>query len=233
MSRRSEKRASSRPRSGPARTSSFRLRPASSWSLKHSISSGASLPSVKRLVFKVIPDEATRVAALKRQRGRYRLLDPRRAGRGHPADAGAYPQADGRLGPVLGLFPRAMGPQIAVARCPGQAGREPRDQPREHQPRADARPLASDRQRDAREPRIFLAAAEAGFRPGKSQAAAGRSRLQERLRRGRVLSATRPTPIWAKRFSTIFRLPASGRGCARSNAPPSSKAMPRRSSTKA
>ena len=167
------------------------------------------------------------------QRGRYRLLDPRRAGRGHPADAGAHPQADGRLGPVLGLFPGAMGPQIAVARCPGQAGREPRDQPREHQPRPDARPLASDRQRDAGEPRILLAAAEAGFRPGKRPAAAGRSGLQERLRRGRVLSATPPTPIWARRSSTIFRRPASGRGCARSNAPPSSRAMPRRSSTKA
>ena len=41
---------------------------------------------MKRLVWKVIPDEATRLAALKRGEVDHRLLDPRRAGRG-AADA--------------------------------------------------------------------------------------------------------------------------------------------------
>src|SRR5207245_2317433 len=42
-------------------------------------------PNVKRLVLKSIPDEATRLAALKRGEVDIALRDPRRAGRGDPA----------------------------------------------------------------------------------------------------------------------------------------------------
>ena len=65
-SRRSATTASRRRRSAPARTNSSRSRPASSWCSRHSSGYWRKTPSVKRLVFKVIPDEATRLAALKR-----------------------------------------------------------------------------------------------------------------------------------------------------------------------
>ena len=45
-------------------------------------------PSVKRLVMKVMPDESTRLAALKQRRDRHRLFDPRRACRGVAEDPG-------------------------------------------------------------------------------------------------------------------------------------------------
>ena len=46
-------------------------------------------PSVKRLVMKVIPDEATRAGGAEARRGRHRLFDPRRTRRGAAADARA------------------------------------------------------------------------------------------------------------------------------------------------
>ena len=54
-------------------------------------------PSVKRIVMKSIPDELTRLAALKTRRGRYRLFDPRRAGAGPAEDSRAQPAEPGRL----------------------------------------------------------------------------------------------------------------------------------------
>ena len=66
MSRRSAMTASRRRRSAPAPISSSRSRPASSWCWRRSSSTGASRRAVKRLVMRVIPDEATRLAALKR-----------------------------------------------------------------------------------------------------------------------------------------------------------------------
>ena len=73
-------------------------------------------PAVKRLVFKVIPEEGTRLAALTARRGRYCLLDPRRAGRGIAQDTGAYPEACRDPGSLLALLRRPVGRQIAVAR---------------------------------------------------------------------------------------------------------------------
>ena len=46
--------------------SSSRSRRASSWSWRPSTATGARRPAVKRLVFKVITDDSTRLAALKR-----------------------------------------------------------------------------------------------------------------------------------------------------------------------
>ena len=58
------------------------------------------MPAVKRLVFKVVPEEATRLAALKR-------------GGGGLADALRGARADGHL---LALLPRPVGFEVAVAR---------------------------------------------------------------------------------------------------------------------
>ena len=58
------------------------------------------------------------------RRGRHRLFDPRRARRGDPADARADPEAGRAAGAELAVFPRAVGPEIAVARiC--RCGRRP------------------------------------------------------------------------------------------------------------
>src|ERR1700682_3521583 len=65
MSRRSARTGSSRRRSAPGRTNSSRSTPASSWCSKRSRAIGASRRA-ERLVMKVIPDEATRLAALTR-----------------------------------------------------------------------------------------------------------------------------------------------------------------------
>ena len=65
-SRRWARRATRRRRSAPGPTSSSRSRPASSWCMEAFDGYWRKTPSVKRLVFKVIPDESTRLAALKR-----------------------------------------------------------------------------------------------------------------------------------------------------------------------
>ena len=59
------------------------------------------------------------------RRGRHRLLDPRRAGRGAAAHAGAAAEAGGDQLAVLDLLRRPVGPEVAVARSAGAQGRRP------------------------------------------------------------------------------------------------------------
>ena len=73
------------------------------------------IPSVKRLVFKVIPEEFDRAGGAEARRGRHRLFDPRRTGRGAAQHVGAYPEAGGLAGHVLALFRRSVGSAVAVA----------------------------------------------------------------------------------------------------------------------
>ena len=80
-------------------------------------------PSVKRLVFKVIPEETDAAGRAEARRGRHRLLDPRRTRRGAAAHAGADASSRRPPRPVLALLSRPMGPEIAVARRAGAAGR--------------------------------------------------------------------------------------------------------------
>ena len=65
-----------------ARTSSSRSSPASSWSWRRSSGTGARRRRSSASSSRSIPDEATRLAALKRRRDRHRLFGPRRTGRG-------------------------------------------------------------------------------------------------------------------------------------------------------
>ena len=72
-------------------------------------------PSVKRLVFKVIPDESTRLAALKRGE-----IDIAYSIRGELAEElqrtkGLTLKPDRHPGPVLALLPRPVGPEVALA----------------------------------------------------------------------------------------------------------------------
>ena len=73
-----------------------------------------------------------------------------RAGRGARAHAGAHAHADLPVGHVLARLPRAVGPEVAVARPARAPGRQPRHRPAGHQPGRDARasrrsPAASSR----------------------------------------------------------------------------------------
>ena len=107
---------------------------ASSWCWRRSTQYWRKTPNVKRLVFKSIPDEATRLAALKRGE-----IDIVYSIRGELAEElertqGPRAQARGHQRPILALLPRAVGPQIAMARPARAAGREPRDRPQDHQP---------------------------------------------------------------------------------------------------
>ena len=99
-------------------------------------------PSVKRLVFKVDPGRDDAAGRAQARRGRHRLLDPRRAGRGAAQYPGAHPEADRRARRSPAVLPRPVGPEIAVARPARAAGRQSRDRPQGHQPGADARLLA-------------------------------------------------------------------------------------------
>ncbi len=107
-------------------------------------------PSVKRLVFRVIPEEATRLAALKRGE-----IDIAYSIRGELAEEvqhtpGLTLKPVVPASPVLAVLRRPVGPQIAMARRAGAQGRQPRHRPQEHQPGADSRLLASHRQRRSR-----------------------------------------------------------------------------------
>ena len=144
-------------------------------------------PSVKRLVLKVIPDEATRLAALKRGE-----VDIAYSIRGELAEElrrtpGLTLKPVVLQAPNLALFSRAVGPEIALARSAGAAGRQSRDRPRRHEPGAVPRLLQDHQQHHSRHLRVLLAAAGAGLRSGQGQEAAGRGGLSQRLRRRRLL----------------------------------------------
>jgi len=113
---RSARRASRRRRSAPAPYRFVSFTPGVELVFEAFEGYWRKTPSVKRLVFRVIPDETTRLAALKRGRGRHRLLDPRRTGRGAEAGRPAlFPQGGGAAGHVLALLRRSVGRKITVA----------------------------------------------------------------------------------------------------------------------
>ena len=83
-------------------------------------------PSVKRLVFRSILEEETRLVALKRGEVDIAYSIRGRPGRGAAAHAGAHPQAELSARHVLARLPRAVdGPQVALGRSAGAAGRQP------------------------------------------------------------------------------------------------------------
>ena len=138
--------------------------------------------SVKRLVLKVIPEEATRLAALKRGE-----IDIAYSIRGELA-------AELQATPGLTLKPTVIQspfwlyfPEQWDAKSPWhdvrvrQAARLALDL-QDDQPGADAGLFACPRQPDPGQFRILLEAAGAGVRSGQGEAAAGRGRLSQRLR---------------------------------------------------
>ena len=124
---------------------------------------------MKRLVFKVIPDEATRLAALKRGE-----VDIAYSIRGELAEE--LQQTPGlTLKPVVIqgtfwlYFPDQWDPEVAVAR-PARAARRPAwRSTASHQPGADARPFADHRQHHPGQFRLLLAAAGPYYDPAKAK----------------------------------------------------------------
>jgi ABC-type dipeptide transport system, periplasmic component len=142
-------------------------------------------------------DHATRGAEARR--GRSRLLDPRRAGRGIAAHAWAGAEAGGDQLAVLDLFRRSVGPEIALARRAGAQGRDPRAGSRRHQPGAHARLFTAHRQHRAEGLRLLLAAAEDSARSGRPRDGCWRKRASAAASMPGSITATPPTPTSPRR----------------------------------
>mgnify|MGYP003694245939 CR=1 FL=1 len=145
---------------GPYKFVSFT--PAWSWCARRSSGYWRKAPAIKRLVFKVIPDEATRLAAL--QRGE---IDIAYSIRGELADE--LTRTPGlTIKPAVGsapfwlYFPDQWDPQSPWHDQRVRLAANLALDRKTHQPGADARLLAPDRQHLPGEFRILLAAAGAG-----------------------------------------------------------------------
>ena len=71
--------------------------------------------SVKRLVLQGDTRGGDAARRIEARRGRHRLLDPRRTGRGVAAHAGADAEAGGHPVAVLAVFPGTVGSEVAMA----------------------------------------------------------------------------------------------------------------------
>ena len=148
------------------------------------------MPSVKRLVFKSVPEPTTRLAMLKRGEVdvAYLLDAPQAAG----GQARPQPQAGllRRHRHLLPRLPRPVGPEVAVGRPARAAGRELRHRPPGAERGGDARRLQAGRQpRAARPSSSRCRSSRYPYDPGEGQAAPGRGRLSQRLRRRRAAPA--------------------------------------------
>jgi len=144
-------------------------------------------PTVKRLIFRVIPDEATRLAALKNGE-----VDIAYSIRGELAEElRQTPGLTLKPAVVQGVFclyfadqwdPKSPWHDERVRRAASLAIDR-----KGKQRRADPRIFTDNRQPDRAGPlRILLATAAPGLRPGGCQEAARRGRLSERVRRRRL-----------------------------------------------
>ena len=133
-------------------------------------------PSIKRLVFRSMPDETTRAAALKSGEVDIAYLLSGPTARGHQAHAGP-PAGRAAARHLLARLPRPVGSEVAVGRPARAAGRQPRHRPPGAQPGRDARALAPDRQHRAARLRVRAAVRAARLRPGAGQEAPRRGRL--------------------------------------------------------
>ena len=118
-----------------------------------------------------------------------------------------------------------------MARRARAAGGQPGDRPPGHQPGADLGYSQAHRQHRARRTSSTTGSRRrTGYDPEARQAAAGRGRLSQRLRRRRALLRHGLRQPSARPWSTTCRRSASASSCSRSSARPSSAATPRRSS---
>ena len=121
------------------------------------------MPSVKRLVFRVIPEEATRLAALKR--GEVDIAYGLQGEIDRGAAAHAQPKAEGtnRQRDLLALFSRPVGREVALARRACTPGGAAGDRHQDHQPGVGAGLGSQHWQHRAGEFRVLLEAAGTGL----------------------------------------------------------------------
>ena len=131
-------------------------------------------PSIKRIVFRSLPDETTRAAALKSGEVDWRCCSPGRRRRTSGARRAAAGRAAARH--LLARLPRSVGSEIAVGRQARAAGRQPGPRSAGAQRGRDAGPLAAHRQHRAARLRVRAAVRSAPVRS----------------RRGRGSSSPRP-----------------------------------------
>ena len=145
------------------------------------------VPSVKRLVFKSVPEATTRMAMLKRgEVDLAYLIDTPMAAR---REEGPQPQAGllRRHRHLLSRLPRHVGSEIAVGGPARAQGGQPRDRPEGDQRGRDGRRVSADRQHRAQGLRVRAADRALSVRSREGQEAVGRGRLSERVRCGRSL----------------------------------------------
>ena len=142
-------------------------------------------PAVKRLVFKVVPDESTRLAMLKRAEAdvAYTLRGP--LGEEVRRTPGltlkvTVPDLHG----VARVHP-AVGSEVTVGRPPGAPRGQPGHRPQDPEPGGVPRIRQGGLEHHPPRLRLLLVAARVPARPGAGEAAPGRGRLPEGLRRGR------------------------------------------------
>ena len=167
-------------------------------------------PAVKRLVFKVVPEEATRLAALKRGEVDHRLLDPRRAGRGTDAR-----RRDSTLKPVVIqgtfwlYFPDQWDPKSPWH---DQRVREAARLAIDYKSISEALTLglfADHQQHHPRQFRLLLEGAGGRFTTWQRPSSCWPRRGSATASMPATTPATRPTPISPRRCSTTSRRSAS------------------------
>ena len=125
-------------------------------------------PSIKRIVFRSLPDETTRAAALKSGEVDLAMLRDRPDSPGHPPHAGAA--AGGAAARhLLARLPRSVGSQIAVGRQARAPGREPGARSPGAQRGRDAGPVAPHRQHRAARLRVRAAVRSAPHDPARAK----------------------------------------------------------------
>ena len=121
------------------------------------------------------------------RRGRRRLFDPRRAGRGAPADAGAHAEADGDPGDAVDRHAGPVGPEVAVARPARAPGRQLRHRPQRHQPGDHARVTRSSSGASSPAASTSIGSRQPIRSIRRAPSSCWRRRVPERLRRRRLL----------------------------------------------
>ena len=186
-------------------------------------------PSVKRLVLRVIPDESTRLAALKRGE-----VDLAYSMRGELAEElqrtpGLALKPAVIQGTFWLYFPDQWDPKSPWHDRRVRSGGEPRDRSPGHQPGADAG-LSGHQQHHPQHVRLLLGSRPPRVRPARAKKLLAEAGLPQWLRRGRLLLRRRPTATSARPSQLPRRRWASARSSGRWSARPSSRATRTRSS---
>ena len=142
-------------------------------------------PAVKTLVFRVIPDESTRLAALKRGEVDIAYSITGALAEELKHDAGAQARADPLHLHHVAALHRPVGPEVALARQARAPGRQSRHRPPGHQPGRLPRPRQAGALLRALGHGLLLGAAALQVRPREGQATPDRGRLPQRVRQRR------------------------------------------------